>query len=378
MTLSFLIRPLGLSLALALALALAGCSSVEKIVGGDKVDYRGAKSTTVPLDVPPDLTQLASDSRYQPQGGSVSAAAIEAASPEPPGAGTSAVAVHTIGQVRIERLGNERWLSTSKTPEELWPLLRTFWQEHGFSLEVDQPAIGVMETQWAENRAKLPKDPIRNVLGKVLDSLYSTGERDKFRTRVERTASGSEVYISHRGMVEVYTNAQKDATKWQPRPVDRQIEAEFLARLLQKLGVKAEQAQTMVASGANNTPARARVVEGRAAATLQLDDNFDRAWRRVGLALDRGGFTVEDRNRAQGVYFVRYIDPTQAAKEEPGFFSRLFSFGKKDEVAEPMKYRVIVTGSGNTSTVSVSDSGGAPDNSETGKRIVTLLLEELK
>lgn len=374
MTLSFLIRRLGLSL----ALAIAGCSSVEKIVDGDKVDYRGAKSTTVPLDVPPDLTQLASDSRYQPQGGSVSAAAIEAASPEPPGAGTSAVAVHTIGQVRIERLGNERWLSTSKTPEELWPLLRTFWQEHGFSLEVDQPAIGVMETQWAENRAKLPKDPIRNVLGKVLDSLYSTGERDKFRTRVERTASGSEVYISHRGMVEVYTNAQKDATKWQPRPVDRQIEAEFLARLLQKLGVKAEQAQTMVASGANNTPARARVVEGRAAATLQLDDNFDRAWRRVGLALDRGGFTVEDRNRAQGVYFVRYIDPTQAAKEEPGFFSRLFSFGKKDEVAEPMKYRVNVTGSGNTSTVSVSDSGGAPDNSETGKRIVTLLLEELK
>ncbi|HEX7436468.1 MAG TPA: outer membrane protein assembly factor BamC, partial [Caldimonas sp.] len=185
--------------------------------------------------------------------------------------------------------------------------------------------------------------------------------------------------ITHRGMEEVYIGQNKESTIWQPRPSDPQLEGEFLSRLMIKLGTKEEVARTATAAPAEGGPARARVLAGRPAATLQLDDGFDRAWRRVGLALDRSGFTVEDRDRAQGLYFVRYVDPKFAGREEPGFFSRLFSFGRKSDDASTLsRYRVSVKAEGDTSTVSVLDAKGAPENGDVGKRIVGLLIDDLK
>ena len=366
--------------AVMFALSLVGCSSIENLLSGDKIDYRTTGARTSGLEVPPDLTQLAKDTRYQQPGGVVSASTFQsAASGATPAPATAVVAPQALGDLRIERLGNERWLSSTLPPEQLYPLVRSFWKDSGFVLVQDRSDAGVMETDWAENRAKLPNDFIRNSIGKVFDSAFSTSELDKFRTRVERTSSGSEVYITHRGMEEKYIGDRKESTVWQPRPPDPQLEAEFLARLMIKLGAKEEVARTATATSSPAGPAHARVISGRPAATLQIDDGFDRAWRRVGLALDRSGFTVEDRDRAQGLYYVRYVDPKFAGREEPGLLSKIFSFGKKkDDEATLSRYRVSVKAEGEISTVSVLDAKGAPENTETGKRIVSLLVEDLK
>lgn len=359
---------------------LAACSSIDSVVSGDKIDYRTATAKPTPLEVPPDLTQLAVDPRYAPQAGVISAAALQAPGVTASAPVTNQVAPAALGNVRIERQGNLRYLSTPQTPEQLWPQLQAFWKERGLTLAVDQADVGVMETDWAENRARLSDDIIRKTLGKVFDSLFSTGERDKYRTRVERTAQGSEVYIVHRGMEEVYTNALKESTTWKPRPSEPLLEGEMLSRLMIKLGAKDEVAKAAVAqttAAATVAPARARVLSDRPAASLQIDESFDRAWRRVGLALDRSGFTVEDRDRAQGLYFVRYVDPAQAGKEEPGFFSKLFS-GDANKLTGPIRYRVNVKGEGEASTVSVYDTKGAPENGDAGQRIVRLLVEDLK
>jgi uncharacterized lipoprotein len=230
----------------AAALLLSACSMLE----GGKIDYKSAGKGQ-PLEVPPDLTQLSRDSRYQVPGGPVTASSYEVgqAAPALPTAAT------TLGDVRIERAGQERWLVVNRPADKLWEPVREFWQENGFLLTIDQPALGIMETDWAENRAKIPQDFIRNILGKVIDSVYSTSERDKFRTRMERSASGgTEIYISHRGMEEVYNSANKDNTVWQPRPADPEMEAEFLRRLMVKLGTPADQAKALVAAA----PSRAR------------------------------------------------------------------------------------------------------------------------
>jgi outer membrane protein assembly factor BamC len=367
-------------LALALAL-LDGCTYVNDVVSGDKIDYKtsGTQRTTG-LEVPPDLTQLAKDTRYQAPSGSVSASSFQTAASAPaPAPVAPVIAVQAIGDMHIERLGNERWLSTSLPPEEVYPQVRAFWKDSGFVLVQDRAEAGVMETDWAENRAKLPQDWLRNTIGKVFDQAWSTGELDKFRTRVERNGNGgSDIYITHRGMVELYVGQNSEATTWQARPADPQLEGEFLARLMIKLGAKEEVAKAAVVAATPATPARARVLEGRPAATLEVDDAFDRAWRRVGLALDRSGFTVEDRDRTQGVYYVRYVDPKFAGKEEPSFFSKVFSMGKKSDNAQLERYRVTVKGEGEKSVVSVLDAKGAPENGNTGKRIVTLLAEDLK
>jgi outer membrane protein assembly factor BamC len=383
-TLSFSSR---LLTGLACLAALAGCSSVENAMSGDKVDYRTTSATRgAGLEVPPDLTQLARDTRYQqPSGGTVSASTFQsatAAAATPTAPIVPVVAPQSVGAFRIEKLGNERWLSTTLPPEEVYPQVRAFWKDNGFNLVQDRADAGVLETDWAENRAKLPNDIIRSTIGKVIDSVYSTGEIDKYRTRVERTANGSDIYITHRGMIEVYTDTRKDQTVWQPRPTDPQLEAAFLARLMVKLGAKDEQAKAAVASAAPGAapapPARARLVEGQPTPTLQLDDGFDRAWRRVGIALDRSGFTVEDRDRAQGLYFVRYVDPAYAGREEPNFFTRLFTFGSKKEDTGLAKYRVKVSAEGGSSTVAVLDSAGKAETTANGKRIATLLLEDLR
>ena len=301
--------------------------------------------------------------------------------------GPDVVAPQAMGDVRIERSGNLRWVTTPQTPEQLWPQLQSFWQDRGFTLASDDATAGVMETEWAENRAKLPQDLIRNTIGKVLDSVYSTGERDRFRTRVERTPNGSEIYISHRGMAEVYVGQMRDNTSWQNRPADPQLEAEMLSRLLVKLGARDEQARSalVATNGAPPAPSRARALPSVAGSALQVDDGFDRAWRRVGLALDRNGFTVEDRDRARGLYFVRYVDPAKAGREEPGFLSRMFSFGSKTPVVDGLaRYRIEVKGQpagqgqANLSTVVVQNQQGAPEDSTIGKRISALLLDELK
>jgi outer membrane protein assembly factor BamC len=370
---------------------LSACSSIEQMVSGDKIDYRSAApAKTAGLEVPPDLSKLANDSRYQVQGGSVSAAALQSGAAASGTTGAAAkpasVATNTMGDVRIERQGEVRWLSTPLSPEDVWPKLQGFWKDNGFTLLVDQPAAGVMETDWAENRAKLPQDFIRATVGRIFEALYSTGERDKFRTRVERGPKGTEIYIAHRGMAEVYRGTQKDSTGWENRPSDPLLEGEFLWRLMAKLGTPPEQAKQAVAAteatgagaaapAAPAVPVRARVVDGRPEATLQVDDGFDRAWRRVGLALDRGGFTVEDRDRAKGIYFVRYVEPALAGKEEPSFLARLFS---SNQVAGPDRYRVVVKSDGAASNVSIQSEKGEPENGPTGKRIVTLLVDALK
>ncbi len=357
-------------------LALAGCSSVEGFLGGDKVDYRTQSGKVAPLDVPPDLTQLARDSRYQPQASVVSASGLQAAAaPISPGS-VPVVAPNAAPNLRIERQGNQRWLVAGQTPEQLWPQLRTFWTERGFALAVDDAQTGVMETEWAENRAKIPMDLVRKTLGFLVESLYSTGERDKFRTRVERTAEGSEVYLSHRGLEEFMQGQGRDLPGWRYRPTDQQLEAEMLSRLMARLsGVKEETTRTQVAA-APASPAKARAVSGQPGAVMEFDETFDRAWRRVGLALDRSGFTVEDRDRASGLYFVRYVDPKLAGKEEPGFFSKLF--GSDNSAATLQRFRIAVKTTEGKTQISVQNSQGAPEGGEAGQRIVALLVDELK
>ena len=365
--------------ALLLALSLAGCSSMNGVMSGEKVDYRStATSTTQGLEVPPDLTQLAREGRYQAQSGVVSANTMRKPGAAAPAAAGAAVAPSAVGDMRIDRQGSTRWLVTGQTPEQLYPLVRSFWGERGFVLVVDNPEIGLMETDWAENRAKLPLDFIRRTLGKALDNLYSTSERDRFRTRIERTATGSEVYITHRGMQEVYSDTRQESTIWTPRPTDPELEVEFLSRLMVKLGAKDEAVKTAVANAPVSVSAAAPKPKRTvlpAVAAMEIDQPFDRAWRQVGLALDRSGFTVEDRDRGAGLYFVRYIDPKLAGKDEPNFFTKLLG-GDKD--VKPQRLRVVVKAGGAKTQVSVQTSDGAADNSEAARTVIGKLIDEVK
>ena len=355
-------------IALLASLGLAGCSVLQP----DRIDYKSTTKAPT-LEVPPDLTAISRDTRFNVPGSNVTASAYNAgqASSGVPVAATS------ISDVRIERSGNQRWLVVARPAEALWSPVRDFWQDSGFLLNVDRQDIGVMETDWAENRAKIPQDFIRSTIGKVIDAAYDSGERDKFRTRLERTGNATEIFISHRGMVEKLvggtsaTNA--DRSQWESRPADPELETEMLRRLMLKLGISQEQSKALVAGGA--VKQTSRVANANGVPVVQVDDGFDRAWRRVGLSLDRTGFTVEDRNRAEGIYFVRYVEP-KADSKEPGFFSKLFGGSSND--GAPLKFRIAVRSQGESTTVSVLNAAGAPETSANAQRIVKVLADDLR
>ena len=346
--------------------SLAACSVLES----DKIDYKSAGKAPT-LEVPPDLSQLTRDNRYAVPGGAVTANSYQAGIANAPGIPT---AVANIGDVRMERSGTQRWIVVNRSPDQLWDPVKDFWQESGFLLTTEQRNLGILETDWAENRAKLPQDIIRGTLGKLMDSVYSTGELDRFRTRLERTTTGTEIFISHRGMQEVYNNSRQDQTVWQPRPSDPELETEFLRRLMVKLGVSQEQSKILAATTAPTKTATIAKVGNQP--VVQISEGFDRAWRRVGLALDRTGFTVEDRDRSAGVYYVRYVTPNPD-KKEPGFFSKLFSSSSSKNEA-PIKFRILVKSQGESSTVSVLNEAGAPENSANSQRIVKVIADDLK
>jgi len=365
---------------------LAGCSG-NILPESKKIEYKSAGKLP-PLEIPPDLTQQTRDERYAVPDVSASkgSATYSAYSSERAGQARTTTAQDLLPQVdkmRIERSGTQRWLVVAGTPERLWPGVKEFWQELGFLVNVEMPEAGIIETDWAENRAKLPQDVVRGALGKVFDSLYSTAERDKFRTRLEKGAEPGtvEIYISHRGMYEIYTNEGRSETKWQPRPADPELEAEMLRRLMVRLGVDESRAKTLIAADQRQDRAKlSRATDG--AGALLLEEAFDRAWRRVGLALDRVGFTVEDRDRAQGMYFVRYVDPDSDAKKkdaEKGFLSKLmFWKGSGGDTPDKAQYRIHLKASGDATSVQVLTREGGVDRSDTSRRILGLLHEQLK
>lgn len=382
------LSPVLASLTLSLTL-IGGCSVLPE---SKKIDYKSAGKLPS-LEVPPDLTAPTKDDRYTVPDVAPKSSATFSAYTNERGAGGKKGTINagaqeilpSVEKFKIERSGTQRWLVVTGTPEEIWPSVKEFWQETGFLITVESPETGVMETDWAENRAKLPQDIIRNTIGKVFDDLYSTPERDKFRTRLERGSKPDkvEIYISHRGMYEIYISEGKSQTRWQPRPSDPDLEAEMLRRLMVRLGAdeavaKAELASTPQAERAKLTR------DPNGAGTLVVEEAFDRAWRRVGLALDRINFTVEDRDRAQGVYFVRYIDPEKDvnSKDSGGFLSKLMfwdsSDKKKAAAQQGDKFRILVKPVGSTATVQVLTLEGGVDESATGKKILTLLYGELK
>lgn len=364
-----------------LAISLAGCSLIPD---SRKIDYKSAGKAPT-LEVPPDLSQIAKDDRFLvPDAAGKGSATFSAYSADrTPGAQAQNSAVlPQVDKVRVERSGNQRWLVVAVPADKLWDTVKDFWQETGFIIKTERPDAGVMETDWAENRAKIGDDIIRRTLGSFLDSLYSTGERDKFRTRLEPGAEPgtTDVFISHRGMEEVYTSSSKEDTRWQPRAADAELEAEMLRRLMVRLGSEEKRAEALVA--VTKAEPRAKLAaKDDGSGTLEVYERFDRAWRRVGLALDRVGFTVEDRDRSRGLYFVRYVDPeVDNTKKDPGFLSKLAFWRSSEPVASSkVQYRIHVSDDGSSrSGVQVLSAEGGADRSETSKRILALLLQQLQ
>jgi outer membrane protein assembly factor BamC len=385
---------------------VAVCSAVVLLATGcswfkSKDDYKSATArANQPLEVPPELSSPTMDDRYAIPDAHAQTSysdytkGINAQGTTKPAVATGSAVLPKIDGAHIERDRDQRWLVVKGEPDKVWPVIREFWIDAGYPLVRESPEVGIMETDWYEDRAKIPMDIFRRTVGKAFEGLYSMPRRDKFRTRLEKGAvpGTTEVFVSNRAVEELYTNEYQDHTVWNPLPADKELEAEMLNRMALKIG--GEEAKVNVAAptapagqiakaasvAAPAAEARNAVLENSGAGPLVVNDGFDRAWRRVGLALDRTGFTVEDRDRSKGLFFVRYIDPDVDlnAGQKKSWTEKLMFWKSADKNSQP-QYRIYVSDAGaNASQVVVQDQKGDPEKTSTGKKILGLLYEQLK
>jgi outer membrane protein assembly factor BamC len=358
------------------AVLLSGCESTTFNLG-KKIDYKSAGSAPA-LEVPPDLTTPNYDDRYQST--TASGAVAARAAPRP------SEVLPTNPDAHVARAGSERWLVVKASPEAAWATLKDFWMKNGFVLAVEQPALGIMETDWAESRADKPEGWLQQFSNKYISFAVDTYKRDKFRTRIERGSEPGtvEIYISHRGSeqkpMKMGQGGSPEDWNWTPTPPNPQLEAEFLERLMVALGTPAPAAAQALAAD-SKTPDRARIDTGTDGVRLVVDDTFDRAWRRVGLALDRSGFTVVDRDRSKGLYFVRYANPELEKKKSEGWLADTLTkmqFWKTTPPDKPEQYRVVVTQADPLSVITVQDPNGVVDRTANSEKILALLKDQLK
>ncbi len=387
------------SLVVAACVALTGCSYLNLNFGSiftdEKIQYE-TTSTRAPLEVPPDLSQLPMDDRFEvPERAQVVTATQVAASEEQrknaagvqTEVGTTADVLPNTVVAKIMRDGSDRFIRVNMAPNDVWNAVLDFWPSVGLQVEREDPKAGIMETNWAENKANLPQDIIRATLGKLLDSVYSTGERDRYRTRLERNPEGgTDIYITHRKMVEVYTKANEGATAWEAAPADKELEAEMLTRLSLRLEnefnpkQKTRDQVDTTALTKKEIPAyvseEIKDSDGKTT-SLVIDEQFDRAWRRVGLGLDRVGFAIEDRDRSAGIYYIRYLDPDYEVKKrnDEGLLTRWF--GKEKPVDAPL-YKVILHSEGSKTRVTSEPDNSKTDPLNTSSRILNLLQEQVR
>lgn len=374
------------SIALALSLAqLAGCDSINNALGtNEPIDYKSAHSSE-PLSIPPDLTQAASDPRYRApdMGGATSynqyqqqskAAAAAVASGESGGS-----VLPQRSDMRIERDGDLRWLVIDRPPAQVFPKLVDFWTSVGFTLTTNDPQAGLLQTDWAENRAKVDDSLLYKLLGSFMSGAFDSGERERFRTRIERVNGHTEVYITHEQMIQKMENNSPNALAvWTNGKPDPGLDAAMMARLMVYLGTSTDRARQLLAQAqaVSNGPA-ATLTAQDGVSELTIGEPFDRAWRRVGVTLDSGGFTVKDRNRSAGDYYISYLDTdTGVRPQDPNVFSR-YLFGAKSATAP--EYRLHLSNDGGQQTkVTVLDQNGKRDTTATAQRILSVLKSKMQ
>jgi outer membrane protein assembly factor BamC len=374
-------------------LLLSGCGTARQLdnyLPDRRVEYKKAREAEENLELPPDLAGASFNDAMDIPGASGTAtysayAGEREARRQIAGSGEVLPAV---SGVTLERSGDQRWLEIDAPPQAVWPKVVAFWRQQGILLEEQDPAVGVMKTDWLENRAEIRRDFVTNMMRKVVDGLYATSTRDQYRVRIDAGPGRgtSEVYLTHRAMEERLvrnTVGEGATTVWEPAPGDPGKEAEMLRRLMLYLGVSDRSAERMLASGGSAPTAAgrsggggARLVSAGGGSVLVIPQEFRRAWRQTGLALDRSGFAVEDRDRSAGVFFVRYDDPTRS-QEKKGLFSRMAFWKSGDAPDRAQTYQIRVEGDGQESRVSVYDEAGRRDTSATANQILSLLKEQL-
>jgi len=342
---------------LLLGTGLSGCDTLRGMRKEDPDKVRAER-----LRLPPDLASGGINNGMSIPAGPGAASGIQAGTllPDP----ARGITVH--------KAGAQRWLEVAAKPEQVWQWLHGYLGHYSLKIAREVPSIGLLQTDWILHGVALP----RGVFSPQIKDPEDARVADYYVFRLEPGAqpNTSEVHVAHRRMAA--QGEGKDAV-WSWRPADPFLEAEMLRGFMLYAGVQPATAAQQVAA-AEGAPAQAQLDSGDdGQPLLALNDGFFNAWRRVGTAVDRLGFTVADRDRSAGQYFVRYDPRAETGRPEKGLLDTL-AFWRDDPPDAVEIYVIQLREQGARTLVTVTEEGGAAAPPEVAERILAVLAEQLR
>jgi outer membrane protein assembly factor BamC len=278
--------------------------------------------------------------------------------------------------VRIQRLGDRRWLVIPEPPTVVWPKVRQFLAENGIDLEWEAPSQGRLDTRWLEVRNQAYRDVVRQVIRDGKESAQLTGGEDRLRLRVEPglRERASEVHIR-------YENTGF-ATPGPSGLVDLRETPSHISQVehdaLNELGayIAARVTETTVSMVALDIGAGVKSyldIDANGDPLLRLVLDYERAWATVGQSLSRADIDVIDSDERAGIFTISVPQDLNVEAGEPGLIRRMFSFGRGDNMRD-LQLKLEAGREGTYELVALDPSGQRLDR-EFGQQVLVLLRE---
>jgi outer membrane protein assembly factor BamC len=267
--------------------------------------------------------------------------------------------------MKIEQGGSQRWLVIeSRSVDNMWPAMLGFLSQLGLSARYQNQNIGVIQTDWATRNSNVSQTDVRALFQWVgWGEMYSMPTQYMFRVTMWQSGKDVQIFVTSIQMSEVYPGcgrvvnstvetSDRQITRWMPLPPNPQLDLEFLMQFMAFSGLTPQQIKSVKTDLQTESKAlfeSATAIDGK----IIVNDNFDRAWWRVAVALDRVGLGIADRNRATGEYYV-YPMQSRITAPSDGFFSKLFgSSGGKSLKIPDASYTVKLLGNGDKTILTI-------------------------
>ena len=290
-------------------------------------------------------------------------------------------ALNQIKDMQIVQGGSERWLVIkNKSVNQVWPMMQAFLNQQGMPIKYQNKSVGLIQTDWSARNTTVKETGARALFDWIgMGAQYSLDSKYMYRINLWQNESNTQIFVTNYQMDEVYPNCSKNlnqtikitpsdaqATKWMPVPPNPQMELGFLLQFMAFAGLSPDEVKQVIAAVAatESAPAEARLQS----TTLVIDDQFDRAWWRTGIALERAGLGVTDKNRTTGEY---YVYPLQATVDnpDPGVFDRWFGTNDNNKLQLPKaQYTVKLQSISNQTNLTLELYPGATDKNFTANQ----------
>ena len=377
---------------LGAALLMTACSntSLRDAIPDRRPDYRQS-NVSRQLEVPPDLSGGTLDDQLTvPDMNPASVASYRAYSQDNAirdKRGFIEVLPQLYGVQVIEQPGTLPYILVSADTSTTWSAVKKYWENNGIRLRTQEPAIGLMETDWLENQSDLPRTGFSGLLDNLIKLTHDSGTRDRYRVRFSREGDKTGVSI-------VYSQAEEKAVRdlnskdpqgfrWSQTDNDnpelqlemtRRIALFVSAELRRQHEVSQQHAGEVDLTGGAVNGVRAQLTTAGGHPALTIQGNYGQAWRVLGIGLDKASFSLEKQDYKSGTYQVQYLPQSAEKVQKTGFWSRLWGNKKPQNADNAPRYLIRLSDQGSHSIAVVQ----TPDGKAASDKEARALLETVQ